>query len=96
MTTDNDSSGSEYEDPEDSVCSDFCVGSEHDVQEGTDEFVWSFECSRCGELTPCTGNPRQFGGRPYSCAHCGWVSLLDGEAINRFAKEHYAAPDTEQ
>ena len=87
--------GTEYQDPEDSACTDFKVRDGFVDEEGESVFVWSFKCTRCGQQTPCKGNPTGFGGRPYSCSHCGWVSLLVQDAIESFADEHYVDTDAE-
>ena len=95
---DNDTStdDTEYEDPEDSVCTEFKVRDGFVDEEAEPVFVWSFKCTRCGKQTPCKGDPTGFGGRPYSCSHCGWVSLLEQDAIESFADEHSVDTDTER
>jgi len=90
------SDGSEYEDPGGSVCTEFAVEDGVNNESGEEAWAWSFECARCGHMTPCGGDPRGFGGRPYSCTNCGWVSLLEEEAIESFAEECYVSPGAER
>lgn len=94
--SDTTTGGVEYDDPDDSVCKEFGVREGTVNADGGDVFVWDFECTRCGLGTPCKGDPRGFGGRPYSCAHCGWVSLIDHDAVESFAEEHYVDTDMDR
>lgn len=80
--------GVEYEDPEDSVCTEFRV--ETDIVDGDGDEIdaWSFKCTRCGHYTVCVDDPRDYGGRPYGCMNCSWVSLIDQESVESFAGDN--------
>lgn len=88
-------SDTEHDNPEDSVCTEFSVRDDLVDEDDNEIWAWAFECTRCGHETPCEGDPRGFGGRPYSCMECGWVSLLEQEAIESFAEERYVDTRTD-
>lgn len=96
MSDGQSSGGTEYEEPENSACNTYAVRDGSVNEEGEELFVWSFECTRCGHMTPCKGDPREFAGRPYSCIECGWVSLLEQDTLNQFAEDHYVDTGTDR
>lgn len=79
----------QYEGPDDSVCTEFRFDEDLHAIDGEVVETWSFECTRCGHYTPCVDAPETYGGRPYSCTNCGWVSLIDQDAIEEFADEQW-------
>lgn len=71
---------------DEAICTEFTQ--DHGIEDpDPDTFYFAFICPRCGAKNPCHGDPEGFGGRPFRCEDCNWVSLLDGESIAAFAEE---------
>ncbi len=58
-----------------------------DDQKADDEYYFAFVCPRCEEKNVLTGDPLDFGNKPFRCLECNYVPLLDADAIEEFAEE---------
>lgn len=68
------------------VCTAFTT--DHGLDDTEDDgFYFAFICPKCETRNPLTGSPDGFKNRPYACESCRWVSLLDADALDRFAED---------
>jgi predicted RNA-binding Zn-ribbon protein involved in translation (DUF1610 family) len=76
------------------ICTTFTT--DHGLEDPPeDAFVWAYVCPRCGSTNPLKGDPSGFGGRPFACDDCRWVSLLYGEDVQAFRDEYYSETEAE-
>lgn len=77
----------ERKENDEAVCTAFTTDHElpdYEIEAGT--IYFAFVCPRCGRTNPLEGDPLGFGDRPFQCVRCQWVSLLDADALERFAE----------
>lgn len=71
---------------DEAVCTEFTTDYEPDDAD-EDAFYFAFICPRCGHENPLKGEPEAFKNKPFGCRGCSWVSLLESDALGRFAEE---------
>lgn len=66
------------------VCTEFTTDHGLDKPD-SDVFCFAFICPRCDAKNPLKGDPSNFKNKPFHCEDCSWVSLLEANALNKFA-----------
>lgn len=70
---------------DEAVCTEYTT--DHGLEDTEeDTFYFAFICPRCDSKNPLEGEPGGFKNKPFGCTSCGWVSLLEASALERFAE----------
>ena len=70
---------------DEAICTEFTT--DHGLDDtDTKSSCFAFLCPRCGAKNALEGEPSEFKNKPFGCTGCGWVSLLEADALERFVE----------